>query len=102
MGSGAETVHETVDAMTARGEKVGVLKVRLCRPFDRTAFLAALPRTARSLGGRSSTKQPAARARPLYLDVMTALAEAHAEGASPFEAPLRITAGRYGLSSKEF
>jgi pyruvate-ferredoxin/flavodoxin oxidoreductase len=102
MGSGAETVHETVDAMTARGEKVGVLKVRLYRPFARAAFLAALPKTVRSIAVLDRTKEPGATGDPLYQDVTTALAEAQAEGVSPFAQPPRIVAGRYGLSSKEF
>ena len=102
MGSGAETVHETVDYLTARGEKVGVLKVRLYRPFAREAFLAALPRTVRTLAILDRTKEPGAPGDPLYLDVTTALAEAHAEGVSPFAVQPRLVAGRYGLSSKEF
>jgi pyruvate-ferredoxin/flavodoxin oxidoreductase len=102
MGSGAETVHETVDYLTARGEKVGVLKVRLYRPFARQAFLAALPKTVRTLAILDRTKEPGAPGDPLYLDVTTALAEAQAEGTSPFAAPPRLVAGRYGLSSKEF
>jgi pyruvate-ferredoxin/flavodoxin oxidoreductase len=102
MGSGAETVHEAVEHMTAHGEKVGVLKVRLYRPFARGAFLAALPKSVRSLAVLDRTKEPGAPGDPLYLDVMTALAEAHAEGISPLTAPPRIIAGRYGLSSKEF
>jgi pyruvate-ferredoxin/flavodoxin oxidoreductase len=102
MGSGAETVHEAVDFMTGRGEKVGVLKVRLYRPFDRSAFLAALPKTVRTLAVLDRTKEPGAPGDPLYLDVTTALAEAQAEGVSPFATPPRLVAGRYGLSSKEF
>jgi Pyruvate:ferredoxin oxidoreductase and related 2-oxoacid:ferredoxin oxidoreductases, alpha subunit len=102
MGSGAETAHETVDYLTARGEKVGVLKVRLYRPFARKAFLAALPKTAHTLAVLDRTKEPGALGDPLYLDVVTALAEAQAEGVSPFAVPPRIVAGRYGLSSKEF
>ena len=102
MGSGAETVHETVDALTARGEKVGVLKVRLYRPFARAQFLAALPQTAKAIAVLDRTKEPGALGDPLYLDVVTALAEAQADGASPFAVSPRLTAGRYGLSSKEF
>jgi len=102
MGSGAETVHETVDYMTARGEKVSVLKVRLYRPFARAAFLAALPKTVRSLAVLDRTKEPGAPGDPLYLDVTTAIAEAQAEGVLPFKTPPRIIPGRYGLSSKEF
>src|SRR6476646_9044596 len=102
MGSGAETAHEAVDHLTARGEKVGVLKVRLYRPFARSAFLAALPKTVRNIVVLDRTKEPGAPGDPLYLDVVTALAEAHAEGVSPFPVPPRVIAGRYGLSSKEF
>jgi pyruvate-ferredoxin/flavodoxin oxidoreductase len=102
MGSGAETVHETVEHLTARGEKVGVLKVRLYRPFARAAFLAALPKTVRTIAVLDRTKEPGAPGDPLYLDVTTALAEAQAEGVSPFKVPPRLIAGRYGLSSKEF
>jgi pyruvate-ferredoxin/flavodoxin oxidoreductase len=102
MGSGAETVHETVDALTIRGEKVGVLKVRLYRPFARHAFVAALPTSVRSIAVLDRTKEPGAPGDPLYLDVTTALAEAQAEGTSPFATPPRLVAGRYGLSSKEF
>jgi pyruvate-ferredoxin/flavodoxin oxidoreductase len=102
MGSGADTVHETVEYMTARGEKVGVLKVRLYRPFVCSAFLAALPTSVRNLAVLDRTKEPGAIGDPLYLDVTAALAEAHAEGRLPFATPPRVIAGRYGLSSKEF
>jgi len=102
MGSGAETVHETVEHLAAKGEKVGLLKVRLYRPFARAAFLAALPRSTRALAVLDRTKEPGAPGDPLYLDVVTALAEAQAEGVSPLAAPPRVIAGRYGLSSKEF
>src|SRR5436305_4564207 len=102
MGSGAETAQETVDYLTARGEKVGALKVRLYRPFSRAAFLAALPKTVCTLAVLNRTKEPGAPGDPLYLDIVTALAEAQAEGVSPLTVPPRIVAGRYGLSSKEF
>ena len=102
MGSGADTAHETVEHLAAGGEKVGILKVRLYRPFDRAAFLAALPQSVRTLTVLDRTKEPGAPGDPLYLDVVTALAEAQAEGVSAFAAPPRIIAGRYGLSSKEF
>src|SRR6185436_4194767 len=102
MGSGAETVHETVDHLVARGEKVGVVKVRLYRPFSAAAFLAALPKSARGIAVLDRTKEPGAPGDPLYLDVVTALAEARAEGVSPLAAEPRVVAGRYGLSSKEF
>ncbi len=102
MGSGAETTHETVDYLVSRGEKVGVLKVRLYRPFAQAAFLAALPRSTRSLAVLDRTKEPGAPGDPLYLDVITALAEARGDGRSPFSTEPRVVAGRYGLSSKEF
>ena len=102
MGSGAETVQETVDELRARGEKVGVLKVRLYRPFSQTAFLAALPKTTRRIAVLDRTKEPGAPGDPLYLDVMTALGEARAGANPPFAVEPRVIAGRYGLSSKEF
>jgi pyruvate-ferredoxin/flavodoxin oxidoreductase len=102
MGSGAETVQETVEHMTGRGEKVGILKVRLYRPFSQTAFLAALPRTVRCFAVLDRVKEPGAPGDPLYLDIMTALGEARAEGRSHFITEPAVIAGRYGLSSKEF
>jgi len=102
MGSGAETVQETVDELMSRGEKVGVLKVRLYRPFAQTAFLAALPRTVRNIAVLDRTKEPGAPGDPLYQDVMTALGEARGWSTSPFNIEPRVIAGRYGLSSKEF
>jgi len=102
MGSGADTVHEAVDHLTKRGEKVGVLKIRLYRPFARDRFLAALPKTVRSIAVLDRTKEPGAIGDPLYLDVVTAFAEAQAEGTSPLASAPRLVAGRYGLSSKEF
>jgi len=102
MGSGAETVHETVEYLVGRGEKVGLLKVRLYRPFSSAAFLAALPASARALAVLDRTKEPGAPGDPLYLDVATALSEARADGVSHFKTEPLIIAGRYGLSSKEF
>jgi len=95
MGSGAETAHETVDWLVARGERVGVLKVRLYRPFDIAAFRRALPTSVRAVAVLDRTKEPGAPAEPLHLDVLAALAE------PPARAPL-VIGGRYGLSSKEF
>ena len=100
MGSGVGTCEEVVDAQLTRGEKVGVLKVRLYRPFSAQHLLAALPHTAQSIAVLDRTKEPGALAEPLYLDVMTALAEAFSRGE---RATLpRTIGGRYGLSSKEF
>jgi len=102
MGSGAETVHETVEHLVTRGERVGVLKVRLFRPFSSAAFMSSLPRTIRAMAVLDRTKEPGAPGEPLYLDVATALAEARTEASLPFGAEPRVIAGRYGLSSKEF
>ncbi len=76
MGSGAETAHETIEAMVARGEKVGLVKVRLFHPFDKQAFAAALPKTVRALAVLDRTKEPGAVGDPMYLDVLAALREA--------------------------
>jgi pyruvate-ferredoxin/flavodoxin oxidoreductase len=102
MGSAAETAHETIDWLIARGEKVGVLKVRLYRPFSVPDFVAALPPTARAIAVLDRTKEPGAVGEPLYLDVIAALSEARAAGDSPFAADPAVIGGRYGLSSKEF
>jgi pyruvate-ferredoxin/flavodoxin oxidoreductase len=101
MGSAAETVHETVQYLADQGEKIGVVKVRLFRPFCAAALIAKLPPTTRAIAVLDRTKEPGAVGDPLYLEVVTALAEARAE-AEPFAAPPRVIAGRYGLSSKEF
>jgi pyruvate-ferredoxin/flavodoxin oxidoreductase len=99
MGSGAETVHETVEHLLVHGEKVGVLKVRLYRPFSPRALLAALPPTATSIAVLDRCKEPGADGEPLYKDVVTALAQAAADGS---RAMPRVIGGRYGLASKEF
>ncbi|MBI3421338.1 MAG: pyruvate:ferredoxin (flavodoxin) oxidoreductase [Acidobacteria bacterium] len=96
MGSGAEAAHETVDYLTAQGEKVGVLKVRLYRPFDAARFAAALPTTVKSIAVLDRCKEPGSAGEPLYLDVVSGLYEM---GGAPLPA---IISGRYGLSSKEF
>ena len=100
MGSSAECVHETVEWLQNRGERVGVLKVRLFRPWIVADFAAALPTTVRSVAVLDRTKEPGAVGDPLYLDVVTALSEAVGDGLFP-QLP-RVIAGRYGLSSKEF
>ncbi len=94
MGSGAEVAHEAVDALNAAGQKVGLLKVRLYRPFAVETFVAALPATAKSLAVLDRTKEPGATGEPLYCDVVTALAE--------MGLPKKVIGGRYGLASKEF
>ena len=102
MGSGAETVHETVEEMTARGEKVGVLKVRLFRPLSAQALLAALPVTTRRIAVLDRCKEPGADGEPLFKDVLVALAEDAAGDAPRFADMPQVIGGRYGLASKEF
>ena len=101
MGSGAESVHETVDYLSEQGEKVGVLKVRLYRPFSVKHFINALPKTTKQIAVLDRTKEVGASGEPLYLDVVNALNECSTEGTLGFAMP-RIIGGRYGLSSKEF
>ncbi|HET7011184.1 MAG TPA: pyruvate:ferredoxin (flavodoxin) oxidoreductase [Anaerolineales bacterium] len=101
MGSGAEAMHEVVDQLVARGEKVGLVKVRLFRPFDVAALLGALPKSVRRLGVLDRTKEPGAAGEPLYQDVQTALAEGVASGLWTQPMP-KVVGGRYGLGSKEF
>ena len=100
MGSGAETARMTAAALSAQGEKVGVLQVRLYRPFAAEAFLAALPDTVRAVAVLDRTKEPGATGEPLYLDVVATLATAVARGERA-KMPL-VIGGRYGLSSKDF
>jgi pyruvate-ferredoxin/flavodoxin oxidoreductase len=102
MGSGAETVHETVEYLTEKGEKIGLLKVRLYRPFSVEHFVKALPSTVKSIAVLDRTKESGATGEPLYLDVVTALNEMIAAGTSPIKIMPRVIGGRYGLSSKEF
>ena len=94
MGSGAEVAHETVEAMLAAGEKVGLLKVRLFRPFSIESFVAAIPESVKSIAVLDRTKEPGATGEPLYCDVITAFAE--------MGVAKKVIGGRYGLSSKEF
>ncbi len=102
MGSGAEAAEETVNYLTERGEKVGLVKVRLYRPFDMAACVAALPATTRSIAILDRCKEPGSAGEPLYLDVVSALVEHVAAGNAPFAVMPRVIGGRYGLSSKEF
>jgi pyruvate-ferredoxin/flavodoxin oxidoreductase len=100
MGSGAGAAEETVDHLTARGEKIGLLKVRLFRPFAVNAFLSALPKMVQKIAVLDRTKEAGAVGEPLYLDVVTALNESvKLNGVRPLP---RVVGGRYGLSSKEF
>lgn len=100
MGSGCEAAQETVDALCAAGEKIGLLKVRLYRPFSVGDFIISLPRSVQSIAVLDRTKEPGSIGEPLYQDVITGLSENVLEGL-PFAMP-RIIGGRYGLSSKEF
>jgi pyruvate-ferredoxin/flavodoxin oxidoreductase len=102
MGSGVEASQETVTALCAAGEKVGLLKVRLYRPFAVERFVAALPPTVQSIAVLDRTKEPGGIGEPLYLDVVTALSESMSNGNAPFQGFPRVIGGRYGLSSKEF
>jgi pyruvate-ferredoxin/flavodoxin oxidoreductase len=95
MGSGAGAVEETVDELVRRGEKVGLLTVRLFRPFPAAEVAAELPATVRRVAVLDRTKEPGAGGEPLYLDVLAALVE-HGRG------DVEVIGGRYGLSSKEF
>jgi pyruvate-ferredoxin/flavodoxin oxidoreductase len=102
MGSGAETARETVDYLLKQGEKVGLLIVRLYRPFASEAFVEALPASVRAIAVLDRTKEPGSTGEPLYLDVVTALNEEISSGGSQFASMPRVVGGRYGLSSKEF
>ena len=102
MGSGAETVEETVNYLTKKGEKVGVLKVRLFRPFSLKHFIPALPLSVKSIAVLDRTKEPGALGGPLYLDVTTAISSAFSDGLLKMEKMPKIVGGIYGLSSKEF
>jgi pyruvate-ferredoxin/flavodoxin oxidoreductase len=99
MGSGAEAAEEALDALNNKGEKLGLLKVRLYRPLDSNAFLAALPATVKSIAVLDRCKEPGAAGEPLYQDLVTILSENSAT--LPFGKPT-VIGGRYGLSSKEF
>ena len=101
MGSGADTMHEVVENLVAQGEKVGLVKVRLYRPFAGAAFVETLPKTVQHLAVLDRTKEPGAQGEPLYLDVVNALAEGAAAGDWKGTLP-RTVGGRYGLGSKEF
>ncbi len=102
MGSGCETAEETVRALCERGEKVGLVKVRLYRPFSASHLLAALPESCKKIAVLDRTKEPGAAGEPLYQDVVTAIAESAMDGDSRFAQMPRIIGGRYGLASKEF
>jgi pyruvate-ferredoxin/flavodoxin oxidoreductase len=100
MGSGADTVEETIDYLNSKGEKTGVIKVRLFRPFDAKLFVKALPSTVKAIAVLDRTKEPGSLGEPLYEDVRTAIAEMQSSG--DFSINPLVLGGRYGLGSKEF
>ena len=102
MASGAETAEETANYLVDKGEKVGVLSVRLYRPFASEYMFKALPKTVKSIAVLDRTKEPGADGEPLYKDVASAVLEATKKGTSPFTGQPVVVGGRYGLSSKEF
>ena len=102
MGSGAETAHETAEFLASQGEKVGVVKVRLFRPFSTEHFIAALPKTVKKIAVLDRTKEPGSLGEPLYLDIRTSIGEAMYEGQTAFKKYPLVVGGRYGLGSKDF
>jgi pyruvate-ferredoxin/flavodoxin oxidoreductase len=102
MGSAVQTAQETVDYYEAKGEKVGVVDVRLYRPFPIEAFLNALPNTVKNIAVLDRTKEPGAGGEPLYMDVVQAIDAGYREGIATFDSRPMVVGGRYGLSSKEF
>jgi pyruvate-ferredoxin/flavodoxin oxidoreductase len=102
MGSGAEAVQETVENLNAKGENLGLLKVRLFRPFAASEFIKALPASVKKIAVLDRVKEPGSAGEPLYQDVITAIAEAVTTKTAPFSSFPLVTGGRYGLSSKEF
>jgi pyruvate-ferredoxin/flavodoxin oxidoreductase len=102
MGSGAETAHETVDYLNQTGEKVGLLKVRLYRPFAVKQFIEALPATVRKIAVLDRTKEAGSAREPLYLDVVSGIQEGIKLGYGALKVAPETIGGRYGLSSKEF
>ncbi|HEY3308808.1 MAG TPA: pyruvate:ferredoxin (flavodoxin) oxidoreductase [Desulfuromonadaceae bacterium] len=102
MGSGAEVVQETIENLVKKGEKVGLIKIRLYRPFPLNAFIKALPKSVKKIAVLDRTKEPGALGEPIYLDIRTAIGEAMAEGKLKLKSYPIIVGGRYGLGSKEF
>ncbi|MCL5103356.1 MAG: pyruvate:ferredoxin (flavodoxin) oxidoreductase [Armatimonadetes bacterium] len=102
MGSGAETVHETVEYLNKKGEKVGLIKVRLYRPFSVKDFIEAIPASVKKIAVLDRTKEPGSLGEPLYMDVVTSIEEAIADGSAPFKSTPLVVGGRFGLGSKEF
>ncbi len=102
MGSAGDTILATINALNASGEKLGLLQVRLFRPFSVEAFAASLPASVKAIAVLDRTKEPGAAGEPLYLDVRVAVDEAGAKGTLAGKASLMIVGGRFGLGSKDF
>jgi len=102
MGSGAETIHEVVEYLNAQGEKVGLVKVRLYRPFCVKSFVQAFPSTVKKVAVLDRTKEPGSNGEPLYKDARNAIGEGLEAGFAPFKAWPKVVGGRYGLGSKDF
>ncbi|MDO8743706.1 MAG: pyruvate:ferredoxin (flavodoxin) oxidoreductase [Candidatus Brocadiaceae bacterium] len=102
MGSSGETILNTISVLNAKGEKLGLVQVRLFRPFDIDAFVESLPKSVKSIAVLDRTKEPGAIGEPLYLDVRTAIGEAMERGTVKFKDYPKIVGGRYGLGSKDF
>jgi pyruvate-ferredoxin/flavodoxin oxidoreductase len=102
MGTAADTTVEAATTLIAKGEKVGVVKVHLYRPFPTNAFLAALPKTVKKIAVLDRTKEPGSIGEPLYLDVCATISTALTDGTAPFTTAPVIVGGRYGLGSKEY
>jgi pyruvate-ferredoxin/flavodoxin oxidoreductase len=102
MGSGAEATHEAVDYLTAKGEKIGLIKVRVYRPFCVDSFAKSLPATVKAIAVLDRTKEPGCVGEPLYADVQAALEEMVERKIAPFKSMPKVTGGRYGLGSKEY
>ncbi len=102
MGSGAETVEETVKYLNNQGEKIGMVKVRLYRPFSIEHFVKVLPASVKTIAVLDRTKEPGSNGEPMYHDVITAINESLTDGTAPFSQMPRVVGGRYGLSSKDF
>lgn len=102
MGSGAETAHETVDYLNKKGEKVGLVKVRLYRPFSVKGLMDVIPASVKKIAVLDRTKEPGSLGEPLFLDVVAAIEEAIGNGTAPFKSFPKVVGGRYGLGSKEF
>ncbi len=102
MGSGAEAAEESVNFLNARGEKVGLIKIRLLRPFSVKHLINAIPQSVKSIAVLDRTKEPGAGGEPLYKDVVTAISESFSQGSISLKSYPKIIGGRYGLASKEF